>query len=211
MSLQAAPEVDSRVVSAPQRVGVKIFVEDQEAFDRNRMIAVFHKWIQEERIPGTLIDVHDYTHVREGPGVVLIAHEWHLRTDEAGGRIGLEYELKREATGTLAERLREATVSALEAAAALEQDTAEENPVRFATNELVFRFTDRLAVPTTEAALEEVAGELQSLLAAFYGEATIEVERVGHARGPLTLHTRVVGDGEWSLEDLVSGARSAAG
>jgi hypothetical protein len=93
----------------------------------------------------------------------------------------------------------------------LEQDTAEENPVRFATNELVFRFTDRLAVPTTEAALEEVAGELQSLLAAFYGGATIEVERVGHARGPLTLHTRVVGDGEWSLEDLVSGARSAAG
>jgi hypothetical protein len=211
MSLQAAPEVDSRVVSAPQRVGVKIFVEDQEAFDRNRMIAVFHKWIQEERIPGTLIDVHDYTHVREGPGVVLIAHEWHLRTDEAGGRIGLEYELKREATGTLAERLREATVSALEAAAALEQDTAEENPVRFATNELVFRFTDRLAVPTTEAALEEVAGELQNLLTAFYGGATIEVERVGHARGPLTLHTRVVGDGEWSLEDLVSGARSAAG
>jgi hypothetical protein len=211
MNLQAAPEVDSRVVSAPQRVGVKIFVEDQEGFDRNRMIAVFHKWIQEDRIPGTLIDVHDYTHVREGPGVVLIAHEWHLRTDEAGGRIGLEYELKREATGTLAERLREATLSALEAAAALEQDTAEENPVRFATNELVFRFTDRLAVPTTEAAFEEVAGELQSLLTAFYGGATIEVERVGHARGPLTLHTRVVGDGEWSLEDLVSGARSAAG
>lgn len=211
MSLQAAPEVDSRVVSAPQRVGVKIFVEDQEAFDRNRMIAVFHKWIQEERIPGTLIDVHDYTHVREGPGVVLIAHEWHLRTDEAGGRIGLEYELKREATGTLAERLREATVSALEAAAALEQDTAEENPVRFATNELVFRFTDRLAVPSTEAAFEEITPELENVLAGLYGEVPMEFERVGHTRGPLTLHMRVAGDGEWSLDELVSGARSAAG
>ena len=125
MSSQAAPEVQSLAVSEPQRVGVKIFVEDQEAFDRARMIDVFHRWIQEDRLPGILIDVHDYTHVPEGPGVLLIAHEWHLRTDEAGSRIGFEYELKREASGTLAERLRDSIVSVLAAAAALEQDTAE--------------------------------------------------------------------------------------
>ena len=211
MSVEAAPEVESHAISAPQRVRVKVFVEDQEAFDRARMIDVFHRWIQEDRLPGTLIDVHDYTHVPEGPGVLLIAHEWHLRTDEAGGRIGLEYELKRDGSGTLAERLREAIVSVLEAAAALEQDTAGENPVRFATREMAFRFTDRLAVPPTEAAFDEVTGELHNVLADFYGGVPIEFERVGHARGPLTLHMRVAGEGEWSLEDLVSGARSAAG
>ena len=211
MSVEAAPEVGSHAVSAPQRVGVKVFVEDQEAFDRARMIDVFHRWIQEDRLPGTLVDVHDYTHVPEGPGVLLIAHEWHLRTDEAGGRIGLEYELKREGSGTLAERLREAIVSVLEAAAALEQDTAGENPVRFATREMAFRFTDRLAVPPTEAAFDEVTGELDNVLAGLYGGVAIEFERVGHARGPLTLHMRVIGEGEWSLDELVSGARSAAG
>ncbi len=211
MSVEAAPEVESPAVSAPQRVGVKVFVEDQEAFDRARMIDVFHRWIQEDRLPGTLVDVHDYTHVPEGPGVLLIAHEWHLRTDEAGGRIGLEYELKRGGSGTLAERLREAIVSVLEAAAALEQDTAGENPVRFATREMAFRFTDRLAVPPTEAAFDEVTGELENVLADLYGGVPIEFERVGHARGPLTLHMRVIGEGEWSLGELVSGARSAAG
>ena len=208
---QAAPEVRSGVLSEPQRVGVKVFVEDQEAFDRARMIEVFHRWIQEDRLTGTLVDVHDYTHVREGPGVLLVAHEWHLRTDEAGGRIGLEYEMKREASGSLAERLREAIVGVLEAATAVEQDTAGDNPVRFATREMVFRFTDRLAVPATEAAFEEVTGELEDLLADFYGRVPIEFERVGHARGPLTLHMTVVGDGEWSLEELVSGARSTVG
>ena len=211
MSIQAAPEAESPVVSEPQRVGVKVFVEDQEGFDRGRMIEVFHRWIQEDRFPGTLIDVHDYTHVPEGPGVLLIAHEWHLRTDEAGGRIGFEYELKRGASGTLAERLREAIVSVLEVAAALEQDTAGENPVRFTTREMVFRFTDRLAVPLTEAAFEEVTPELENVLADLYGGVPVEFERVGHARGPLTLHMRVVGEGEWSLEELVSGARWAAG
>ena len=108
--------------------------------------------------------------------MVLIAHEWHLRTDEASGRIGFEYELKRGASGTLAERLREAIVSVLEAAAALEQDTAGENPVRFATREMVFRFTDRLAVPPTEAAFDEVTGELHNVLADFYGGVPIEFE-----------------------------------
>ena len=141
----------------------------------------------------------------------MVAHEWHLRTDEAGGRIGLEYESKRGSTGTLAERLREALVGVLEAAAALEQDTAEENPVRFATHEMAFRFTDRLAVSATDAAFDEVTGELDEILADVYGGVPIEFERVGHARGPLTLHMEVTGEGEWSLEELVSGARSAAG
>jgi hypothetical protein len=206
MSIQAAPEVGSSVVSAPQRLGVKVFVEDQDAFDRARMIEVFHRWIQENRIPGTLIDVHDYTHVPDGPGVLLVAHEWHLRTDEAGGRIGLEYELKRQGSATMAERLRQAIVGVLEAAAALQQDTADDNPVRFATREIVFRFTDRLAVPSTEAAFEEITPELENVLAGLYGEVPIEFERVGHTRGPLTLHMKVVGDGEWSLDELISSA-----
>lgn len=211
MSTELAPEVELRAVSEPERIGVKLFVEDQETFDRARMIKVFHRWIQESRLSGTLVDVHDYTHVSGGPGVLLIAHEWHLRTDEAGGRIGLEHERKREASGTLAERLRDAIASVLEAAAALEQDTAGDDPVRFSVRELDFRFTDRLAVPATEAAFEEVTGELEDVLADLYGGARFEFERVGHTRGPLTIHARVVGDGEWSLEELASGARSAAG
>jgi hypothetical protein len=210
MSTQAAAELESRVVSEPQRVGVKVFVEDQESFERARMIDVFHRWIQEDRLPGTLIDVHDYTHVPEGPGVLLVAHQWHLRTDEAGGRIGFEYELKRGSSGTLAERLRGAIVAVLEAAAALEQDTAGENPVRFETREMAFRFTDRLAVPATDAAFDEVTGELHEVLADFYGGVPIKFERIGHSMGPLTLHMRVSGEGEWSLEELLSGTRSTA-
>lgn len=210
MSTQVAAELESRVVSEPQRVGVKVFVEDQESFDQARMIEVFHRWIQEDRLPGTLIDVHDYTHVPGGPRVLLVAHRWHLRTDEAGGRIGFEYELKRGWSGTLAERLREAIVGVLEAAAALEHDTAGENPVRFATREMAFRFTDRLAVPATDAAFDVVTGELHEVLADVYGGVPVEFVRVGHTRGPLTLHMRVSGEGKWSLEELVSGARSTA-
>ena len=208
---QAASEVDAGVVSALQRVGVKVFLEDQKMFDRDRMIELFHRWIQEDRLPGTLIDVHDYTHVPSGPGVLLVAHEWHLRTDESGGRNGLEYELKREGVGTVAERLRGAVLSVLEAGAAMEQDTSGDNAVRIAVTEMVFRFTDRLAVPPTEPAFNEITGELEKILEDLYGDTQFEFERVGHERGPLTIHAKVLGDGDWTVEGLVSGARSAAG
>ena len=59
MIVEQAPETESLVVSEPQRIGVKVYVEDQETFDRARMIEVFHRWIQENRVSGTLIDVHD--------------------------------------------------------------------------------------------------------------------------------------------------------
>ncbi len=211
MTTQAAPEAEAPVLSEPQRLGVKLFLQDQEMFDRDRMIELFHRWIQEDRLPGTLIDVHDYTHVPGGPGVLLVAHEWHLRTDEAGGRIGLEYELKREGTGTVAERLRGAVLSLLEAGAALEQDTSENNPVRLGVGEMIFRFSDRLAVPATDAAFDEITNELENLFSDIYGDTQFEFERVGHERGPLTIHAKGLGDGDWTVEGLVSGARPSAG
>ena len=83
--------------------------------------------------------------------------------------------------------------------------------MRFVTSEMVFRFTDRLAVPATDAAFEQITPELGKVLTGLYGDAPIEFERIGHARGPLTLHMKVVGDGEWTLEELLVGARTAAG
>ena len=58
----------------------------------------------------------------------------------------------------------------------------------------------------TEAAFEEITPELENVLAGFYGEVPIEFERVGHTRGALTLHMKVVGDGEWSLDELIRSA-----
>ena len=54
-------------------------------------IPVFHRWIQQQALPGLLLDVADYRHVPEGPGVVLVAHEAIYGLDQGGGRLGLLY------------------------------------------------------------------------------------------------------------------------
>src|SRR6266481_671034 len=79
------------------KYGVRIFTSDTR--DMGAFIPVFHGWIQRQALPGhLLIDVHDYSHVHHGPGILLVAHEANLSIDEAEGRRGLVYMRKQPAT-----------------------------------------------------------------------------------------------------------------
>ena len=60
----------------PKRISVKLFTTDPEAeVDLHKYIRVFHEFIKEKKVEGLLIDVADYSHVPEGPGIVLIGHD----------------------------------------------------------------------------------------------------------------------------------------
>ena len=44
--------------------------------DIESFVPLFHNWIQEDRIPNhTMIDVANYKHIPDGPGIMLITHE----------------------------------------------------------------------------------------------------------------------------------------
>ncbi len=81
------------------KFGVKLFFANSQDRDLTEFIPVFHGWIQRQALPGhLLIDVHDYSHVHHGPGILLVAHEANLSIDEAEGRLGLAYIRKQPAT-----------------------------------------------------------------------------------------------------------------
>ena len=74
------------------KFGVKLFITNPTAKSLKEFIPVFHGWIQRQALPGhMLLDVHDYSHVHHGPGILLVAHEANLSIDEAEGRRGLVY------------------------------------------------------------------------------------------------------------------------
>ena len=79
-----------------QRISVKFFVSEPDAVHLPAFIPVFHRWIQDHAVEGLLIDVADYKHVPEGPGILLIGHEGDYSIDMAKGRPGLLYSRKRE-------------------------------------------------------------------------------------------------------------------
>jgi len=118
------------------KFGVKLFITNPAAKPLKDFIPVFHGWIQRQGLPGhMLLDVHDYSHVHHGPGILLVSHEANLSIDEAEGRRGLVY--IRKQPGQLAD-----TIAAAQAAA---NQLSEEHGVQFEAGKLEVFVNDRLA------------------------------------------------------------------
>jgi len=186
----------------PHRINVKFFVENESALDLMALGAVFHRWIQTAAVPGLLIDVADYKHVPQGPGVLLVGHDGEYALDLGNGRSGLRYTHKREWPGdSLSERLRLTWQRALLAAALLADEPSLD--VAFRTDEVEIAFPDRLRAPNTDETLTAVHDELITTLRELTGDDAVSIARsVGDVRRPFTLLVSI--PSEPSLADLLT-------
>ena len=66
-----------------QKFGIKLYLNTNASYKLSDFIPVFHNWIQEKVVSDhLLIDVADYSHIPDGPGVMLISHEGHYSLDQ---------------------------------------------------------------------------------------------------------------------------------
>ncbi len=165
----------------PQKLQLKIYVapESARALEIEALIPVFHRWIKEHTLPELLVDVANYGHVPEGPGVVLIGHGSDYSMDEGEGRPGLLHNRKR-AGAAPADRLSDLARRTLHAASLLERDPSLAGKLRFATNELLFRVNDRLT-RNDDASLAAVRPELEGLAKRLF-EGPFQLARMGGSR-----------------------------
>ncbi len=173
-----------------QHVNVKIFVEGLLGVDPSRFINVFHEWIQEKALPELLIDVADYCHVPEGPGVLLIAHETDYGMDHTDGRWGLRYNRKAPLSGTNEDRFRQALHAAANACLKLEGRFATEGSLKFSRRELEIFINDRALAPNTPehyAAFQSIAAPI---LTSLIKNSGFEMQRHPDARKRLGFTAR---------------------
>src|SRR5262245_28810629 len=108
-----------------QRLGIKFFAADSGSISATEFIPIFHGWIQKQAIRNhLLIDVHNYSHIHEGPGILLVAHEGNFSIDSGGGKTGLLYYRKQSPNTTPSERLQSILKSALQGCCLLEEEPA---------------------------------------------------------------------------------------
>jgi hypothetical protein len=167
-----------------ERFQLKMYLEPSEHFELEALIPVFHRFIRDQLISELMIDVVDYSHVPDGPGVVLIGHAADYYVGSLDGRVGLVYSRKRAAPAPEA-RLEDGFRRLTNAARLLEQDSSVK--LRFRSNELSLRLTDRLHTPNDEASFASAKAEVEQLLGRLYAGATVSVERLAEPRGPLGL------------------------
>jgi hypothetical protein len=185
----------------PQRIAIKLFTtSDLGLHELQPFIGVFHRFIQEGAVPGLLIDVADYVHVPDGPGVILIGHDVDYGIDRTGGRSGLLTVRKRAGDLDVAALLRSTLAMAVATARALEADESVSLGLTF--DEALISFPDRLAAPNTTEAGELIRKELQIPLRDLFGGAIgLEIDSSDDPRRMLTL--RLTG-GSADLDGLLA-------
>jgi len=147
-----------------QHINVKFFIENDEAVNLADYAAVFNSWIQKHTLQELLVDVADYLHVHNGPGIMLIGHEADYSLDQRAGRLGLLYNRKEQLPGTTQEKLAQAIRATLNAAQLLEK----ENSLKFNGSEAQLMVNDRLLVPNTVKSFEALEPDLKEFFDRLY-------------------------------------------
>jgi hypothetical protein len=160
----------------PKRIGIKFFAANPQVADLPAFVPVFQRWIQQHAVEGLLIDVADYKHVPDGPGIVLIGHEGDYSYDLSEGRPGVQYIRKTPLHDSLASGIPALVRLALAAARQIEAEPSL-NGLAFRCGEARITLLDRLRAPNTPEAWEAVQAEVQAPLASLYGDAPLRLAR----------------------------------
>lgn len=123
-----------------QKVVIKVPVS-AGALDLNAIGAEFTKWIQNSSLPGVLIDVADYSHMFEGPGVILVAHEYIFSLDQQDGFNGLKVAYRLNSDEPLAQRFKQGLDLVRSGIALLKQANIE---IEFSEDQCWLGVADRL-------------------------------------------------------------------
>ena len=154
-----------------QHINVKLLLEDPEQLDLDAVVNVFHSWIQDQVCEELLLDVADYRHVYQGPGIVLIGHEADYSIDNTDGQLGLRYNRKASLEGSNLDRLVHATRATLTAAERLRADTRLDGKCNFNGRKIQIFTNDRVIAPNVPETRQVIEPELRSFLDSLFGEA----------------------------------------
>lgn len=161
-----------------ERFCLKFLAQAEPSLDRSKFVEIFHEWIRERKLPGTLIDVADYLHVPHGPGVMLIAHEINYGMDWAGGQFGLYAQRKLGDEETHQERLLGLIKSAATFGELLESDRRVKDKLKLEGGKFYYLSNDRLHAPNTAETFQSLKPDLEAVASTIYPGQKVSVTRL---------------------------------
>lgn len=171
------------------KIQVKLFADNLRADELEPFVPVFHRWIRDSVLDEMVIDVADYTHVPEGPGVVLIGHGSDYYVDAGENRPGLLYSRKRDLPEG-AHLVEDGLRRALRAAELLGKESELTTKPTFSHREVLIRIPDRLSLQNDDASFEGVRADVTAALERVFPERKFALTREGEPREPLTVRAR---------------------
>ena len=163
-----------------QKFGVKLFFDANNSYSSKDFIPVFHSWIQDKIVADNLvIDIADYSHIPDGPGIMLIAHEGHFSLDQENLQPGIMYMRKTELEGSFKVRFNKVLSTVIEAAKRL-HDNHINKEINFKNNSFRFIANDRLYAENTIENQTLYKNNIRKALNEIYPDSNIEFDDVSN-------------------------------
>lgn len=181
------------------RVCVKLYSPEatESRGDAAAFVPVFHEWIRDQALDVVLIDVADYAHAPDSPGIMLVSHEASFALDRSDGRFGLLVQRRIPVEGTAADAIAATLRHALQAAGMLERDRRLAGRLAFDTARPRIEANDRLRAPNTDAGFRLFEPRVREAVGAVYPGRESRISRVENdPRDRLAVQVRVDADGE---------------
>ena len=182
---------------------LKFYLEDSETVSIAEIIPLFHRWIQNKSVDGLLIDVADYSHMHQGPGVMLMGHDIDYSIDFGEGRPGLSCKMKGTTPSDLGDGVERILKAALVACQKLEHDEHLTANVQFHTGEVLLSVYDRLSVSNSTESVDDVWAQVQRHFNRLYQRADVDFQ-VAFEDPRAACSIRVQAESSPSLSECVS-------
>ena len=181
-----------------ERFCVKFPAQAPENFDEGSLIGTLQGWIRDEKIGGTLIDVVDYRHVPDGPGIMFVTYEINYMVEHQDF-YGLYVQRK---WGDVEDQPHtDAIIDLVTKAAKFGSLLEAEAGISLQGNTFHYISNDRLNAPNTDEAFEAVKADLSEALGKIYGGSGFSIERLqNNPKDRLTLVVTV--DSPVAIADL---------
>lgn len=174
-------------MTIPKRISIKFQAEAGPGFDITDAVPVFHRWIREHLVENELlIDVADYKHVVDGPGILLVGHEADYGLEVVDGRLGLLYTRKRDVGESLTGAFKTLFDQSLSAARRLESEP-ELTGLRIRTDAAEVAVLDRLAFENSDEGVNAIGPALEEVLVSVYSSGATARRVDNDPRQPLTV------------------------
>lgn len=166
-----------------ERFAIKFFTRSEADVDEASLIDIFHDWIRLKRLNHVMLDVADYRHVPNGPGVMLVTHEVNYAMDRENGEFGLYAQRKRGDEATTQEKLLGLVKSTAQFGSLLESDSRIGGKLKLEGGKFHYIANDRLNAPNTEEAFNTIKPELEAIATQIYPGKSVSVSRLNNDPG----------------------------
>jgi len=176
-----------------RRVCVKLFAAEPEGARDEILVPVFHELIRERKLDMVFIDVADYTHVPESPGVMLVTHDASFSLDRADGRLGLLAQRRRPVEANAIDAIAGTWRDALRVVAHLESDSRLKGRLVFNRTNVRFEANDRLRAPNTAETFLALEPLVRAATESVYPNRSVTISRVAaDPRDRLALEVKIL-------------------